>query len=339
MRYSFALKGVRAGWLGLLLVLSACGDREGSVDAAMALAEANYPGQLELIDSHLQKGHYDVVFARKDDAFTRIRFGVDPDPSRCRVGTRCEERLRRAYAIGVAAGEKLKAVDTALKRCGVPALGLHESHISSVFHTMIELDLPVQGQQPALDRLTPCVAAFRAALPADAAPEQRGLAFRILLPGPGGPARPVSQLAFETSPDRARMDEISYLIGIGPDETAFRSQKLRVYSGFLAGKDLREKLAGIARETLDRDASGGHVPKLSFLTGTRLDPDRRDVIRTYILACSEHRAGQGPCREDIAVRLGYDLATGEVFERAILRDIRDGTGNLRLPELPGRGVG
>jgi len=160
--------------------LAGCGDRQGSIDAAMTLAEINYPGQLELYDTHLQKDHYDVVLAIKGDPVTRIRFGVDRDPAQCRSGAHCEERLRSAYETGVASGAKLKALDQALRECGVTALGIDDTHITPAFRTIVELDLDPADQQPALDRLTPCIATFRQALPPDASPAQLSLKLRVL---------------------------------------------------------------------------------------------------------------------------------------------------------------
>lgn len=320
------------------LLLSACADRQGSVEAAMALADAAYPGQLELFDTHMQKDRYDVTLAVKGDPYTRIRFSIDADPSRCHIGAACEERLHRAYAAGMAAGAKLKALNTAFQACGVTALGMHDNHVTPSFRTIIELDLDAQDQQPALDRLSPCVAAFRQALPADATADQRSLAFRILLPGSKGAAKPVFPFLFEKRLDSSRIDEVSYQIAIGPDEQAFRSEKLAISHSYLSRKELRDRLAEAARQALTNDARGGYVPKLTFLTGTRLDSDRLDVIRTYILACSEQVPGQGPCKTDIAVWLRYDLTRDEITEQAVLRDIRDRSGRTQLPRLPGRGA-
>lgn len=325
--------------LGLVALLSACADRQGAIDAATELVEAAYPGQLELVGTQLQKDHYDVIFTIKGDPFTRIRFGVDRDASRCRPGSACEARLHRAYAAGVAAGIKLRALNAGFSRCGVVPLGIQDSDNASGFTAVVELDLAVQDQQPALDRLTPCIAAFRSALPAGATPEQRSLKLRILLPKSGEAARAPSLLTFETKLAGSRRDDISFLTGIGPDANRVLAENLRVDPAFLSAEKMRDKLANAAQRALAGDPGGGHVPKLAFPTGARLDPQRLDVIRSYILACSAARKGQGPCRTDIAVQLRHDLGTGEVTPEAIIRDIRDAQGNLRLPPLPGRGVG
>lgn len=78
------------------------------------------------------------------------------------------------------------------------------------------------------------------------------------------------------------------------------------------------------------------MPELSFLTETRLDPQRLDVIRTYILACSKHEPGKGRCRPDMAVVMRYDLQSGDVSEVKVLRNIKDARGMIRLPRLAGR---
>ncbi|MGE4323173.1 MAG: hypothetical protein AB7E60_09115 [Sphingobium sp.] len=169
------MTGVRAtawgrAWAAGLaaLTLGGCGDREGAERAALALSEAIYPGEFAFHDSYLQKGHYDVALAKKDDPLTRLRFAIDADPARCGVGTACEQRLRRAHADAVATGIKLGALNAGFGACGVPMLGIHDGRITAAFRTIVELDLDTADQQPALDRLTPCVAAFRRALPAGA---------------------------------------------------------------------------------------------------------------------------------------------------------------------------
>src|SRR5690554_5959022 len=97
---------------------SAFADRQQTLDAALALAEANYPGQLELHTSQPDDTH-EVVLAIKDDPITRIRFSVGSNPADCTTGSECEARLHSAYEQGVAAGVKLKAVNTAMNSCGV----------------------------------------------------------------------------------------------------------------------------------------------------------------------------------------------------------------------------
>ena len=143
-----------------LALLAGCADRGGSIEAAEALAEANYPGQLELHATALQKDHYDVIFAVKGDPITRIRFGMDRDPANCRQASPCEARLRKAYAEGIAAGRWLKAANRAFRRCGVPLLAV-EGAGPATHMLVVELDLGEADQQPALDRLQSCVEAFR----------------------------------------------------------------------------------------------------------------------------------------------------------------------------------
>lgn len=276
--------GLAGRWLfalSLCALLSACADRQAAIDAATALVEATYPGQMELVGTHLQKDHYDVIFAISGDPFTLIRFGVDRDASRCRRFSPCEDRLHRAYAAGVSAGDKLRALNAAFPQCGVVPLAIQDGQAGTDFTTVIELDLAVQDQQPALDLLTPCIAAFRSALPPDAAAEQRSLKLRILLPKPHETARAPALLTFETTLAKARGDEISFLTGIGPDADHFPAENLRVNPAFLSSKTMRDRLVDAAETALAGDPGGGRVATLAFPTGTRLDPQRLVVSRMW----------------------------------------------------------
>lgn len=320
------------------LLLAGCGDRQGSIGAATALAEAVYPGQLHLFDTQMMKGQYAVIFTRKGDAFSRIRLYVDPDPAKCRVGTHCEQQLRTAYANGTAAGAKLKAMAATLPSCGIAILGVDASKLDPSFRTDIELAMDPADQQPALDRLSACIAKFRAALPADATPAQRSLSLGILLPRPGKAVQPDPAPSFEKTIGRSRMDEPTYLAFVQPDEMRLKPDALRLHPRYLLKPEIRDRLAALARDTLSAQRQPGHILHYVEFHDTKLDPQRLDVLRTYVLACSTHETGKGPCRTDIAVGMRYDMRTGEASETAILRDIRGERERLMLPTLPGRGI-
>ena len=328
----------RAGWGAAIfsaLLLGGCGDREGSERAAIALTETVYPGEFEFHDSYLQKGYYDVALAKKGDPLTRIRFNIDPDPAQCRVGTACERRLRRAHASAVLSGIKVKALNAAFSRCGVALLGIHEAQITPAFRTVLELDLDPADQQPALDRLTPCIESYRQALPADADTALRTLTLRILRPTKGQPAKPAPMTLDSRLPDN-RFDEPSYQIGIGADQEQALAADLRLYVHYISASGLDDKLADIARSTLAKDPLGGHVSNYPVNWQLKLDPQRLDVIRTSVLACSMYKEGQGLCRADVAVKMRFDLATGEASDVAVMRNILDARGSPVLPILPGR---
>lgn len=336
------MSGARAiNWGGLgtaaltALALSGCGDREGSEKAALALSEAVYPAEFALHDSYLQKGHYDVALVKKGDPLTRLRFAIDADPAQCRIGTPCEQRLRRAHADAVASALKIKALNTGFGACDVPMLGIHDARITPTLRTIVELDLDPADQQPELDRLTPCVAAFRRALPAEADEALRTLALRILRPAHGRAAVP-APLTLDSRLSGKRADEPSYQITIGAMQERAHAADLRLYVHYVSGSGLDEKLAEVARQTLADDQLGGHVPNHALNWQLKLDPQRLDVIRTYVLACSARTPGKGPCRTDIAVRMRYDLAREEASERAVIRNARGARGSVELPELPGR---
>lgn len=311
--------------------LSGCTGRDAATDAAMMLAEANYPGQLELFDSQRQKDNYRVILAPKGDAVTRISFVVDPDPAKCVPGSRCEGRFRKAHDEGFAIGEKVKALEAALGRCGVITRGLESSDIVADFRTVVELDLLISNQQSALDRLTPCIAAFRSALAQDALPAIRAVQFRIIANrAPSDPAL----LRFELPVGEIPVDQPSYLLGLDDDDTTADQSKLRLAPDYLRRSGTNDRLADIARRSLAGGSST--VPAQSAPYGTRLDPDRRDILRSYILACSKTDASGRRCRTDIAVAIRYDLSSGQASDIQILRNIRTDRGAVELPPLIGR---
>jgi len=321
--------------VGTVLALAGCGDRPGSEKAALALIEAVYPGAFVFHDSYLQKGYYDVAFAKRGDPLTRLRFAVDADPAQCRLGTPCEQRLRRAHADAVSTGIKLKALNAGFGTCGIPMLGIHDAERTSRFRTIVELEMDSADQQSALDRLAPCVAAYRQALPKSADEHLQTLSLRILLAERGGASAPKPMTLDSRLPD-ARAAEPSYQLTIGAGEERPKTADLRLYAHYVRESGLGAKLAKVARAALAKDPLGGHVPNYALNWQLKLDPQRSDVVRTYVLACSVEKPGTGPCQTDIAVRIRYDLAKDEASEVAVLRNIRYDRGSMKLPELPGR---
>jgi hypothetical protein len=328
---------LNASFVALSLGLVGCADRDASIKAATQLSEALYPGELELYGTSLQKDHYIVTFAVRNDPVTRIDLNVDPKPADCRLGTKCEDRFRKAYAVGLENGKVLKALSRSFRSCGVPLLavtGLGQG--AAYFHPQIELNLTNENQQEELDRLTPCLKTFRQ--------ESKTTSFN--LPGkfrlhifPTVGAKPTSApdpLTREHSVGRKRYDGVTYFANWVVNSDVVKADDLRLYPHYSDNSGLDKKLAEIAADFLKTQPGGGHVPTISFGRDTKLDSQRIDLIRTYILACSEFTSGQGRCKTDLAVRIIYDLTAGKATEVSLVKDIQDAHGNLKLPELPGR---
>lgn len=319
--------------LALLGCLAACADRSGSVQAAQDLADALYPGQLELHAAELQKEHYAVVLAVKGDPVTRIRFDMDRDPAQCRVGAPCETRLRSAYAAGLAAGARLKALDRAFRACGLPLLAV-EGRAPGQQRLIVELALGTENQQPALDRLAACVAEFKRD-PGDALKQDEHLLFRVVLPGTEGAAPRPDPLTFEASLPSEREREPSYFVAAALAEERISQTALRLSPNYLRTSGQDERLVEAARSFLARQQPGAQIRSSAPLWDTRLDAQRLDLLRSYVLACSRPEAA-GPCREDLAVRLSYDLGTAQAAEFELLPIVRQAGRPLDLPALPGR---
>lgn len=313
------------------ILLAGCADRDGSVQAALRLAEANYPGQLELYDTRLQKDHYDIILAIKGDPITRIRFAMDRDPASCQPGTPCEARLHKAYASGVADGVRLKALNRAFHMCGVPLLAVYGAD-RQPRRMVVELDLGETDQQPALDRLSSCVRDFRA-IDGD----EEAVGFHILRPGPDRPATMPDLVTFETAMPESRREEPGYLVAALPAEPRIPQQRLRIDPDHVRKGPVAQPLQTAVRNWLANKLPMAELPEHPAHAQIRLDPHRLDLVRVWLLACSRPmERGKGPCEADLAVRAAFDMQSGKASELALMPISRQKGEPLRLPELPGR---
>lgn len=306
------------------VALGGCAERQGSIEAAQRLAEANYPGELQVVGTQLQKSYYDVILGVKGDPFTRIRLQVDRDPSACRVGTPCEDRLRRAYAEGREQGRQLKAMNAAFRTCGIPLLATWPLNGRTAY--VIELDLGIEDQQPALDLLATCTQAF-----AEVYGEPLRHNFRIFRPQGEAATRVPDLVTPETELSRESRREPSYWISVDPARKDIPQQNLRIDTEIFRSGPVHDEMAEAAAALLRKEHPQATMRWPQTFWKIQLDPQRVDVVRTYLMACREAR--EGPCREDLALRMTYDLTAGSLTQLSLL-DAPQGLGGL--PDLPGR---
>ncbi|MRX52213.1 hypothetical protein GI374_17810 [Paracoccus sp. S-4012] len=314
--------------------LGACG-RDEAREAALALAEAVYPGQLEIHDTHLRKGYHDVTLAMRDDPVTRITFSIDRDPADCLPASACEDRLRRAYVHDTARRDMLKAIDRAFAACGVPVLAQTRATLEPNLPPpvpVVELDL--REGNDALARLQPCLEnLWSGNAGATWAASLTSMELRILPRPAAGPSAAPRPLTFEARIPATRMQQPAYAIvlPVGAVEADPALLRFRAYPALK--RKLDERLSKTARAFAGDH--GGHVPELSFATGMRLDPARLDVVRAHVQGCSDY-AGEGPCGFDFAISMRYDITTDDVSDLSLHRMVRDRRGSYQLPDLPGR---
>lgn len=297
-----------------------------ATDAAMTLAEAHYPGQLEFHSSEQRGEVQEVILAKKGDPFTRIRFEMDADPANCKTGTDCEQRFLNAYEEGTAAGTKLKAVNQAMHTCKVRPLAVEGAPGVTQFRLVVERDLHSDQAQQQLDELTQCLSDFRDALPEKATAQQRSISLRVLIPS-GDAMQGTDQLTFETRLPESRKGEVSYLLGAGPQDRSLTTAQLTLDPAFLNADEQRKRFNDAARSALKDEA---HVPDDSIPWYSQLDPRQPGILNTHVLACSEHQRGE-PCQADMAVRLRYDLKNDTITAEEVLRDVVNAQGVVKLP--------
>lgn len=321
---------IQAWWQGALfallasMALASCADRKGSIEAATRLAEKVYPGQLEVIGTQLQKTHYDVIFAVKGDPFTRIRLSMDSDPLACRFGTECEKRLRRAYVEGRHRGKQLKAMNQAFRKCGVPLLATRPMNDNSAY--VVELDLGVTDQRPALDRLAACTRTF-----AEIYGEPIRHNFLIVRLRAGKPAQAPDPVTSETRLPHERRHEPAYWIHVDPAHADLPQDALRIDRSVIADGPVHDKLVAAAQALLKKSKPGAVMRWPYTIWKPELDPQRIDIVRAYMMACSEDREGR--CREDLAIRVTYDLSADTLGEITLIEAPEGASG---LPDLPRR---
>lgn len=324
--------------LGLiaLALLAGCGQgREEAGEAAMALAEAIYPGKLELHGVYLKKGYYETVLAVPADPVTRVRLDMDRNPANCLPGTQCETRLRKAYATGIALGQEIKALDATFRDCGVPVLSVtqHGSLVPTVTQQVTN-----QNQNDVLNRIAACATGLRDTNQGEHWWRDRRH-MRILIASDTRQrtvGRP-DPLSFEATMPGHLRDQPAYSAQI-----TFEDDKTMTRLQFAPFYDLKKKIT----ETIEKAATGFLrsqpdkvvVETMPMLWDTELDPERIDVVRTWMLACTEAtREKEGPCRRgDVGLRVEYDFVRHEVLKMERVTLNRDQHGSVQFPPLPAR---
>lgn len=341
--------GVRIAAFAVLLTLplAGCGEKKAqSVEAAERLAEALYPGRLEVYGTRWRvkyDGGYDVTFAVKGDPVTRIRLAVDADPSQCVPGSRCETALRDAYDYGVAQGQELKALDRGFRTCGVPVLQVASLQLqkppkspqSVAAQATVAIELTTSTRAAAQARFVACTEAWgreRAG-----APWSDRVAFLTLSIIPTGASRPSppETLTLETRASSGDRLSAVYQQGVRLEGQVATPLALTFAPPFEASHELDKALSAAAKAFLANQPGAGRAHLRGFRYRTALDPVRVEVIRIYMLACSEW-TGKPSCVSDLAIRMRYDLTSRTASDFELLRDVRDARGNLVLPQLPGR---
>lgn len=327
------------GWLSALLVLPAAGhaSRQAASEAALQLAEAIYPGQLELQATYLRKGFYEVVLTPHGDTITRIRLAMDPDPANCRLGTRCETRLRRAYTLGMAQGQEIRALDAAFRACGMPILAVEQPGGAATFVPVIAHPLNSENRAQVAQAVAACATGYRDASRAQPWWAERQ-AMRVTVASlPQGRAQldPPAPLTSDVQVPTALQAVPAYAFSIALDGPAASVNHI-AFAPFRALQDRIQQDIRTAADRFARDQDDDlQQEAVSLLRQTRVDPQQVDLIDTYILACTPAaRQGRRCARGDVALHVRYDLGKSQVVDIARLPLARDALGSPLLPPFP-----
>lgn len=328
-----------ARWAGFALiaamVLAPAGARAASpsaADAALQLADALYPGELEVHDTHLRKGYVEVVLAPKGDPVTRIRLAMDPDPADCRLGTPCETRLRRAYAQGIAQGQEMRTLEAAFRACGMPILAVEEPGSAAFYTPVLHASLTQDKRQQVTQDVAACAAEFRAQ-----AQDQPWWAtrtgMRVLLTD--AVATPPAPLTVDAAVPAAWQRAPAYAAIVAFDATGATVRELAFAPWRAFTAQMQETVTTATDRFLRRERGDIQRETVPTLRQTRLDPDNVDVVSTYLLACTPAaRRGERCLRGDVALDVRYDVRKDSVIEIRRVPFERDRLGSPELPPRP-----
>lgn len=303
-----------------LMLTSGCmAQAQDARQAAAALAEAVYPGRLEVIRATTRVGFdygQDVVLGVRGDPVTRIRLSVDKDPSQCRVRTPCETRLREAYAFAIPQAEEVRALERAFRSCGVALLavsdvryGITPDRPASVSASLV-VETPLdQGAEPATARLTTCMDRYAAERPQTPwATRDVTLGLRVLPQG-RRPAAAPAPLTFEAEIPRSRWDQPAYALTLSRRDTTTTPTAWRLHAYPTYDARLKDDIERQARRWLRSQGAAARLQPGEPVRPVALASGRLDAVRAEVGVCSGR--GSGPCRPDQRVRLTYDLSTGQ----------------------------
>lgn len=286
----------------------------------MEIAEATYPGQLEVHDVRLlDQFRHDVTFAIRGDPITRIQLSLGSDPAACQPGTECQEQLRKSYRNAVIASSRLKALNRAFQQCHVQLLAY--AGMADAF--VVELDLDAPDQQRSLDRLHACARRYW-----QERGDERPLKFRILRTSTQGAANVPALVTFETKLPDARLKEPTYLVTVSAADDRIARDALQFDPQYLRNPPVRAEIKTAILSYLAAHHPRAELPLYMDYKDTTLDPRDADLIRTSVPACSKPAsANTGHCTQDLLVRLAYHLDTREVNELEIASLPREAEGS------------
>lgn len=280
-------------------------------------AEAAYPGRLAVISARPcfpASGGAEIVFRVLDDQDAVVRLTVDrAAPSPGRIGEAVED--------GLAAARKWRALDAALRQGG------HEVHALG----RVVAD-PWIAADPADDTVTGLLAGLRDCLARrpDAPPTS------VLIAHPSV-VRRLPRERDPSLPTLLRLTARRRLAALSGKQPYYRASfgsagamELSLVHPFALWQRYEAAVTAGAAEWLARVSPGAAVTAVMSLT--RLVPGRVDRLRVQVV----FRDGPGEGHDRLGSHVlaaTTDLDGTLIGEPAVIRDVRDGNGPLRLPPL------
>jgi hypothetical protein len=329
-----------AGTMVALLV-SGCGVLSTKEDRRRAgeLAESVYPGELRLVGARTlfpARTGSEVTFALRDDPDAFVRLHVDA--GNC-SGEPCARSLREARAQGEAAAAEWRLLRREFARCGYEVHAVTVSR-GTVTDPWVARTLTNDNVTDVLTEVGTCLERFSRALGDERAAGRTHSTVHIAHPSAAGrlPAGREDHptLLRRTAPERhaALGGRLSYAVAYTWRDGVVQpaSGAARIVRPFRARQEFTDKVHAAAGAWLARERPGAE-PVRGYTGVWRLIPGRVDRQRGWVLFCDGPPRKGERCLGERALQVTVDLEGRPVDRPAVVNDIRDERGVLRLPPL------
>ena len=307
---------------------------------AKDIAEQQFPGQLELIDARNlwpAQGGSEITFAIVGDADAVVRFRIDSDEAdgsgRC-DGTTCAAALTEKVTRARERASETRALLDSFEACGYPVVGLDEQATMP----WVAASVTNENVTTVLAELTSCADQWRETAAERGivlAPDRTRLGVNIVDPDsaaklPDADSDLPSLIRLSFGDRTAALTRDAYLSASVPVTVGEPVASMRIVMPFDQGQEYESRVIPNVEKWLIANNLDLGISQAGMLGVTALEPGTVDRIQGYVVVCDPPPQGKR-CIGDHAVGVVTDLDGNPTGEFTLYRDLRDGTGVLRLP--------
>lgn len=327
----------------LALLVSGCGVLSSKADRqrAQELADAVHPGELRVVGARKlfpETTGSEVTFALRGDPDAFVRLRVDAGDDRC-GGLPCAQALRDARRQGEAAAAEWRAMKAEFADCGYE---VHAATVSrgAVTDPWIAHALTDDNVTDVLARIGDCLESYSRSLPAGQTAGRTSMTVHIAHPSTvrGLPAGREDEPTLVRKTRRklgaALAGRASYAVTYAWREGVVRPETgtARIVLPFEERQKFNDRVHASTSEWLRSKHPDAKVSRVYGGAWT-LRPGRVDRMRGWVLFCKGPEEQEKRCLGNHALAVTVDAKGRLTGEPAVVENVREGRGALRLPPL------